>query len=452
MKLVLGVAPTRRDYFTNETVLCNRDHINGVAAKLAEQYGFDVIGIEGLSEDGTLSSVSTAEKAAERFLQRGVNALFIPHVNFGQEEAVLRLVSRLRLPTLIWGGRDEAPDGFTWRTTDTQCGLFATGKALYRAGLPFTYIENCITADAAFTEGFERFISAALIVNSVKNLRIAQISVRPQPFLSVMINESELFERFGIEVAPVPVTTIISSARKLARSKDADDVIAGYRAAGVDLSRIEDEPLHNMAGLELAIRNFAAENGCTAAASECWNVYGEALGIRPCAVFGNLADKGLPVACENDIHGAISLIIAQAANRFTEPVFLADLTQRHPTNDNAELLWHCGPFPKSLRRQGGHAFVNDYMGQWEMRPGELTLLRFDGCRGQYNLFAGLSKAVDGPLTNGNYVWVEVDDWARWERRIVTGPYIHHTACVYGDHVKSIEDACAYLPALAFERP
>ncbi len=452
MKLVLGVAPTRRDYFTNETVLKNRDDINATVAQLSGQYGFETVGIEGLSEDGTLSTTAVADKAAERFRQRGVNALFIPHVNFGQEEAVMRLANKLKVPALIWGARDEAPEGFNWRTTDTQCGLFATGKALYRAGLPFTYIENCFTTDAAFKEGFARFLSTALIVGSVKSLRIAQISVRPQPFLSVMVNESELFERFGIEVAPVPVTTILSSAKKLARSKEAQDVIEGYRTAGIDLTRLADDPLHNMAGLELAIRKFADENACTAVASECWYVYGESLGIRPCAVFGNLCDSGLPVACENDIHGAISMIFAQAANRYSEPIFLADLTQRHPTNDNAELLWHCGPFPKGLRKQGSHAFVNDCMGQWQMRDGELTLLRFDGCRGQYNLFAGLSKTVDGPVTNGNYVWVEVDDWARWEKRIVTGPYIHHTACVYGDYVKCIEDACAYLPGIAFERP
>ena len=28
--------------------------------------------------------------------------------------------------------------------------------------------------------------------------------------------------------------------------------------------------------------------------------------------------------------------------------FLADLTIRHPENENAELLWHCGPFLKPL--------------------------------------------------------------------------------------------------------
>ena len=335
-KLILGVAPTRRDYFTNETVEANRDRILSVTRELCAQYDVQMVGIEGLSPDGMMSDIHAADRIIQRFREQGVNALFIPHCNFGQEETVLRLGRAMQVPLLLWGERDEAPNGFAWRTTDTQCGLFASGKALYRGGIPFTYIENCMMDDAAFRDGFLDFLTAARIVANLRGTRIAQISVRPQPFLSVMINESELLERFGFEVIPVPATQILSSARALADTPEAKAVLEGYTAAGVDTSRMDQQSLRNMAGLELAIEQFAAENGCSSVVSECWNIFGESLGIRPCAVFGNLIDKGLPVACENDVHGAISMLIAQACNNGAEPVFLADLTQRHPTNDNAE--------------------------------------------------------------------------------------------------------------------
>ena len=180
-KLILGVAPTRRDYFTNETVEANRDRILSVTRELCAQYDVQMVGIEGLSPDGMMSDIHTADRIIQRFREQGVNALFIPHCNFGQEETVLRLGRAMQVPLLLWGERDEAPNGFAWRTTDTQCGLFASGKALYRGGVPFTYIENCMMDDAAFRDGFRDFLTAARIVANLRGTRIAQISVRPSP-------------------------------------------------------------------------------------------------------------------------------------------------------------------------------------------------------------------------------------------------------------------------------
>lgn len=452
-KLILGVAPVRRDYFNNPVVQNNKRVILEEVEMLSKKWDFEVVDINGINDEGIMYNLSAAKEAAKLFKNAGVNALFVPHCNFGQEEAVYKLASILKVPTLVWGFRDGAPNEFQWRDTDTQCGLFATGKALYRGGIPFTYIENCNITDDVFEKDFLKFIQSARIVDALKNARIAQISVRPQPFMSVMVNESELLERFGIEVVPVPATTIVNSAKEYTKDKTkVSNIIEGYKKSGIDLSKMPDESINNMAGLELAIKGFAEENDCSAVVSECWNTFETSLFIRPCAVFGNLTDAGLPVCCENDVHGAVSMIVAQAANNWAEPTFLADLTQRHPENDNAELLWHCGPFPKSLRAFDSHGFINDGMGQWRLKDGELTLIRFDGCRNKYSLLSGISHTVEGPLTNGNYVWVEVDNWPRWEKKLVCGPYIHHTAVVYGNYVKAIKEACKYLDGIEFDEP
>ena len=82
--LVLGVAPTRRDWFSNEVVLANRDAVNKAAQQICERYGARFVGIEGLSEDGTMSTLEITDRVIDRFRQQGVNALFVPHCNFGQ--------------------------------------------------------------------------------------------------------------------------------------------------------------------------------------------------------------------------------------------------------------------------------------------------------------------------------------------------------------------------------
>jgi L-fucose isomerase-like protein len=452
-KLILGLAPTRRNYSDNEATEINKKQINAFVENFAREADFELVTIEDINEQGIVKDLASADRAIEKFTRSGVNALFMPHCNFGQEEGCLRIARKMGLPLLLWGPRDKPPRDFEWRPTDTQCGLFATSKAFYRLNIPFTYIENTNIEDPLFSGGLLNFIRTARIVNAVRNARILQISSRPREFLSVMVDESDLLERFGISVMPVTAAHIMERARKAKKdSRAVTQVLQGYADQGIDLSKLDDEYRKHMAALEIAILETAEELGCDAAASECWEIYGAELGIRPCAVFGNLGDTGFPVACENDIHGAVSCLAALAANNYREPVFLADLTQRHPSNDNGELLWHCGPFPKGLRKEGSHGFINDGMGQWQIRDGTITLIRFDGCRQQYNLFAGLCRTTQGPLTNGTYCWAETGNWPAWEKKFIHGPYIHHITGVYGDYTGSLREACKYIPGLRFDYP
>ena len=50
-----------------------------------------------------------------------VDAIFIPHCNFGTEDSVARIAREVGKPTLLWGPRDEAPLPDGQRLRDTQC-------------------------------------------------------------------------------------------------------------------------------------------------------------------------------------------------------------------------------------------------------------------------------------------------------------------------------------------
>lgn len=52
----------------------------------------------------------------------------------------------------------------------------------------------------------------------------------------------------------------------------------------------------------------------------------------PCAVNALLNDKGIPVVCETDIHGAITSLMVEAAGMGESRSFFADWTIRHPDN------------------------------------------------------------------------------------------------------------------------
>ena len=95
-----------------------------------------------MNDEGLVFDRTHVAPALEIFRREGVDALFIPHVNFGTEDAIARLARDLGKPVLLWGPRDEAPFPDGSRTGDTQCGLFATSKILRRMGVPFSYIVN----------------------------------------------------------------------------------------------------------------------------------------------------------------------------------------------------------------------------------------------------------------------------------------------------------------------
>jgi hypothetical protein len=129
--------------------------------------------------------------------------------------------------------------------------------------------------------------------------------------------------------------------------------------------------------------------------------------------------------------------------------FFADWTVRHPDNENAELLQHCGPWPCSVAKGKptlGYPLAFDHPGAVEAlaKPGQITLARFDGDNGEYSLLLGNANTVEGPYTKGTYVWVEVDNLDRLEEKLVCGPYIHHCTGIYGDVVPVLYEACKYI--------
>ena len=426
-------------------------------AQLTE-LGADLVGLAGLNEDELLYDPTDVPEVARRFRAAGVEALFIPHCNFGTELAVTALARQLQVPVLLWGPRDDAPLPDGTRLRDTQCGLFATGKDLRRAGVPFSYIVNCRLQDPLFSRGLRNFLAAAHVVSTFRSLRIGQVGTRPAPFASVMASEGALMERFGIEVVPLELGHLLDEARRRAASpdsgvRDAREIITAAYALGPE---VDDEALTRMAALLAALEEWVYGEGLTALGFQCWNYLQASLGVCACYLVGLLADRGIHVACETDLHGAITSALLAAATCGEQPPFFADLTVRHPTNDNAELLWHCGPFPPSLAAPGERpTLAGNYiapqacpgLGEFRMKDGEITVARFDGDHDDYRLLAGEGHTTAGPHVRGSYVWFEVNDWPAWEERLVRGPYIHHVSGAYGRYAAALYEATRFLPGV-----
>ena len=443
-KIVLGFAPTRRSIFSAPAAV---EYANYTREKLRKM-GVEFVDIDDISSDGLLHDDNDRVKIAKKFKAVGVDGLFFPHTNFGTEYEVARLAKEMGLPVLLWGPRDERPDENGVRLRDSQCGLFATGKVLRRFRVPFTYLCNCNLEDEAFERGVKLFLAVCNTVKAFRKTRILQIGPRPFDFWSTMCNEGELLEKFNIQLAPVPLAELTAEMKKAkAEGKHVRETIE-YCRKNFKVS-VSDEQLENVAALKGAMRNLAEKYGCNAGCIQCWNALQDEIGIMPCAANSLLNEEGFPVACETDIHGAITSVLVEAAGMGVKRSFFADWTVRHPDNENGELLQHCGPWPSSClncKPEICYPLAFDYPGAvaGEARHGTMTLARFDGDNGEYSLLLGNAKGIDGPYTKGTYVWVEVKNWKRLEAKIVEGPYIHHCVGIHEDVVPVLYEACKYL--------
>lgn len=445
-KIKIGFVPTRRNIFSADAAI---EFANYTRDKL-DELGINYVDIQDVNDDGLLYDDEGLEKIYKKFVAEGIDGLFIANENFGTEYEVARLAAKFNVPVLLWGPKDEAPAPDGSRQRDTQCGLFAIGKVLRHFNVPFTYIRNSDISDPSFSRGVIDFIKVCNVVKTFRNTRILQIGPRPFDFWSVIVNEGELLEKFGIQLSPIPLGELTSYMKGLIENKDPriEETKQVYRE-WCDI-QITDEAFTKVAALKLAMGDKMDQYGCNAGTIQCWTELQDEIGILPYASEALLQTEGRPVTCEVDINGAISELLAESATLGEEKALFADVNCRHPENENGELLQHLGTFAFQTAKDRpvlppSH-FVFDYPGSaaFGIKDGTYTLVRFDGDHGDYSMLVGNAKTCEGPYEQGTYTWFEFKDLNRFEAKYVYGPYIHHMAGVRADVVPILAEAGKYL--------
>jgi L-fucose isomerase-like protein len=313
---------------------------------------------------------------------------------------------------------------------------------------------NCRLQDPIFEKTLNNFLAAAQVVKSFRGMRIGQISVRPETFWSVKCNELQLLERFGIEIVPVTLIEIQNLYNDFIKNhRDELTGLVAYYKQNFSIG-VDEEFLYRTAAMYNAIHKWAVDLAVDGIASSCWGPFRQLADIASCFAFSELTENKIPTVCETDIHGAVTSVMAQAATRWQKASFLADITVRHPTNDNAELFWHCGVFPRSTsapdaRPAIGKNFDEDRptVGSFRISDGPVTISRFDCSGDKYQLLTAQGKVVNGPATTGTYGWIEFKDWPLIEHKVASGPYIHHCVGIYADISPVLYEACRYIPGL-----
>ncbi|MCL2463407.1 MAG: fucose isomerase, partial [Defluviitaleaceae bacterium] len=336
--IVLGVMPVKRGFLSMAEAARQKDAFMAVIRSV-EPDVVTIVDIDDLCENGIAYEMSAVPQIVDKFKNAGIDALFLPFCDFGEETVAAAVASQFSLPTLVWGNRDETVNTDTSRGRDTQCGMFAATKVLRRHGVTYSYIFNCETNGKEFRDGFDRFIRVSAVLKDLRGLRIAKIGDRPKPFMSVMTNEADLVNRFCVTTVPIAPETIVDAAERI-RMENGVEFQRYYSDVTdrIDASAMPEDAVKKAVAFKMATQQKMLENGCSVAAMECWSGCARLLGVPVCMTLGEMADAGMPISCEADVNGAITLAIMRACLLGKESAFLADLTVRHPEDDNAELL------------------------------------------------------------------------------------------------------------------
>ena len=224
------------------------------------------LGCSDLIFDG----VSSAQ-AVERFKAENVDAVMIINCNFGNEEAAADIAGALGKPVLLWAPLDDEYYKDGMRPTDSQCGLFGVSRQLQRFHIPFSHLPCCRVDSEEFSAGIKSFFRVACMVKNFRGMRIGQVGARPAPFFSVIWNEGELMEKFGVKIIPINFAVIEQRMKTAAEAcKEEIAEIAGYILANYTMDDLTPQYIDRMATLAVMYKNLFEEFDLDVISAECW--------------------------------------------------------------------------------------------------------------------------------------------------------------------------------------
>ena len=438
--LKLGFVPANRRYFSTELALKMR----GETLVAMEKLGIEaVVPDETIGEVGCVKNRDEGKKCGELFRKVGVDGIVIGAMNFGDEQGCINAVlgANANVPVMIFGCQEEEPLKLGAPRRDSFCGLLSIAEGLRQTGVKYTIARKpiCFPREDSFLADMDLFARACRVLKGIRGMRIGQIGTRPDAFWTCRYDE-KMLQQIGVTVVPKDLSELLAVISKLSDSDAVvQDKIKSLQVE-TDTSAVSPEILLRIArfecGLEEMIRTFEMD----AVAIQCWNSLQLNYGIVACGVLARLGDRGIPVACEADVLGALSMHALRLAA--DSPAALLDWNNLH--NDDPELanLWHCGVYPPSFGKDKPklvpQGIMSKHIGpeistgamELTVKPGPATVCRVtQGLPGEgWKVFIGQGAFEDNEAkTFGAGGWCRLPGLQEIYRDILLDGFVHHAA-------------------------
>ena len=307
-------------------------------------------------------------KAVEEAKAAGCNALVVFLGNFGPETPETLIAKYFDGPVMYAAAAEETGKNLINGRGDAYCGMlncsYNLGLRKLKAHIP-SYPVGTAEEVASMIADFQPMARTLI---GLSQLKIITFGPRPQDFFACNAPIKPLYD-LGIEIEENSELDLLVSYQAHKDDPRIADVVADMtEELGKDGNPWPDL-LPRMAQYELTLLDWAeAHKGSrqyVAFANKCWPAFPSQFGFEPCYVNSRLVSRGIPVACEVDIYGAVSEYIGMCASGDT--VTLLDINNSVPrdlyesdikpptnyTQKDTFMGFHCGNTPLCKLKKGG---------------------------------------------------------------------------------------------------
>lgn len=424
----------------------------------------------------TIENEIDSMKALEWARKEGVNACCMFLGNFGPEGPTTMFVQKFGGPTMVLAAKEENRAVLKSDRGDALCGVlnFSYNVGLRRLKV---YIPEYPVVDAkGAVKELKDFIDIARVVLGIKNLKVFGFGPRPYDFLACNAPIQPLFD-LGVNVQENSELDLFEHFHKMASRKGEIDAIAKDMQKELGKNCPYPDLLPQLAQFELALMDwYENQRGASefaVFANKCWPAFQTSFHFVPCYVNSRLAGRGIPVACEVDLYGAVSEYMVECATE--KPATLLDINNSVPDDilpkgiklagaEKRDLYmgFHCGNTCMSCLKKpsmkyqlimnrglegGGKPVISRGTMEGQLKPGAATMFRIQS-NSDSKLVSYIAEGsfLDvNPCSFGSLGVAAIPGFARFYRHVlIQKRFPHHGAYGFAHAGKALFEALKLL--------
>ncbi|MCD7782963.1 MAG: fucose isomerase [Firmicutes bacterium] len=317
----LGIISVSRDCFV---ISLSEGRRHAVAEAYRSRYGeiYDCpVTVE--SERDMASAVADVKAA-------GCNALIVFLGNFGPETPETQIAKYFDGPVMYCAAAEENTGVLTSERGDAYCGMLNCSYNLALRGQRAYIPENPVGTAENIAEEIHDFVPVARAVIGLSKLKIITFGPRPADFFACNAPIKPLYD-VGVEIEENSELDLLVSYR----GHEGDERIPAIIEEMKGELEVPDKMkgiLPRLAQFECTLidwaENHKGSREFVAFADKCWPAFQTEFKFCPCYVNSRLTSRGIPVACETDVYGALSEYIGWCVSE--NPVTLLDINNTVP--------------------------------------------------------------------------------------------------------------------------
>ena len=322
-KVKVGVVSVSRDCFPISLSASRKEKVKEecINANLTNVYVADTI----------IENENDMLKALDELKEVGANALVLYLGNFGPEIPEIMLAQRFDGPVMVVAAAEESQEDLIDGRGDAYCGMLNASYSLSLRGVNAYIPEYPVGTPDEIAQMIASFEDIARVIIGLHSLKIFSFGPRPYDFLACNAPISPLYKDLGVEIQENSELDLYAAFNE----HEGDERIPALveeMAAELGNKNPYAGILPRLAQYELTLLDWAEKNKGACEyfifANKCWPAFQTQFGFVPCYVNSRLAARGIPVACETDIYGAVSEYIITCAT--LRPATLLDINNSVP--------------------------------------------------------------------------------------------------------------------------